>query len=712
MSIDWPLAESAIRLGGSDKQRIQPDDAARQTKTATDILRSLSDRPGVLLSDEVGMGKTYVGLAVAASVITATKGRQGPVVIMVPARLRRKWQREWEQFKRHCSLNGALDWIRDTYAHSPTDFFKLLDDDAHDRRQLVFTSTGCFSRRFNDAWIKLAMIRLARQTTKLTAQEKQSIYRWAPHLVRQTSKRYVVRKLMNADLSNWKHILIHEELIDHDADDPIPALLITAKDEIDWSAMVNILRKSLPKRTSTNITHRMKEIRQAFNETCQGIYEQWISQSKWHSPLLILDEAHHAKNDHTHLARLFRESSAADVALLRGKFQRMLFLTATPFQLGHQELIRVIRSFDAIRWNRRRSPSQTRDAAQAEIKKLEDALDANRRSGRRLDQLWGGIRSEMLRNPDVGIWWKRVEAQPQDAWEARLVEYVNVCRVTRDRAQTLLWRWVIRHNRPLKLPASDGEPACWRRYGIYGRAIASNADAINDGEHGLPVTKEAALPFLLTARAQGELANTSGARAFFAEGLSSSYEAFHHTRAARGKARDMDDEGRPIEDVEDTDDGETTIVPTSWYEEQVALIIPSREASRQERRLHPKVSATVSRAVDLWSGGEKVLVFCFYRETCRALYEHIREEINCRTLQIAGEKLGGEYQNDSTKTEDFLTRIARRCCSPGITGPKKAGRSTSSRLSSFGSHRSSPLVLPRFAVLLPSTAVHGQPRVP
>ena len=37
---------------------------------------------------------------------------------------------------------------------------------------------------------------------------------------------------------------------------------------------------------------------------------------------------------------------------------------------------------------------------------------------------------------------------------------------------------------------------------------------------------------------------------------------------------------------------------------------------------------------------------------------------------------------------------------------------TSSRLISIGSHRSSPLVLPRFAVLLPSTAVHGQPRVP
>ena len=362
MSIDWPLTDSAIRLGGADKQRIQPSDAARQTKTAADILRSLSDRPGILLSDEVGMGKTYVGLAVAASVIIATRGRQGPVVIMVPGRLRRKWQREWEQFKRHCALNGALDWIRDTYAHSLTEFFKLLDDDKYERNQLVFMSTGCFSRGLNDAWIKLAMIRLARQTTKLTAQQKRAVYRWAPHLIRRTSKRYlteaVVRKLMSADLSSWRHILIREWLIDEDADDPIPALLATVKNKIDWSELVNVLRESLPKRTSTNITRRMKEVRKAFNDACQDIYEQWISQTKWHSPLLILDEAHHAKNDHTRLARLFRQSSADDVTLLRGKFQRMLFLTATPFQLGHQELIRVIRSFDAVRWNSSRSPRQ------------------------------------------------------------------------------------------------------------------------------------------------------------------------------------------------------------------------------------------------------------------------------------------------------------------------------------------------------------------
>jgi hypothetical protein len=65
MTIDWPFAESALRLGGADKPRIEPNDAARQIQTATDILQSFVDRPGVLLSDEVGMGKTYVATASA-----------------------------------------------------------------------------------------------------------------------------------------------------------------------------------------------------------------------------------------------------------------------------------------------------------------------------------------------------------------------------------------------------------------------------------------------------------------------------------------------------------------------------------------------------------------------------------------------------------------------------------------------------------------------
>ena len=47
---------------------------------------------------------------------------------------------------------------------------------------------------------------------------------------------------------------------------------------------------------------------------------------------------------------------------------------------------------------------------------------------------------------------------------------------------------------------------------------------------------------------------------------------------------------------------------------------------------HPKMMATVRKAVDLWESGEKVLVFAFYRHTCRALRLHISDEIERRVL--------------------------------------------------------------------------------
>ena len=45
-------------------ERIAKHDALRQTRTTREILHRLHERPGVILADEVGMGKTFVALAV------------------------------------------------------------------------------------------------------------------------------------------------------------------------------------------------------------------------------------------------------------------------------------------------------------------------------------------------------------------------------------------------------------------------------------------------------------------------------------------------------------------------------------------------------------------------------------------------------------------------------------------------------------------------
>lgn len=171
--------------------------------------------------------------------------------------------------------------------------------------------------------------------------------------------------------------------------------------------------------------------------------------------------------------------------------------------------------------------------------------------------------------------------------------------------------------------------------------------------------KKRPCPFLLTARAQGELSQFSGARAYFAEGLASSYEAFHHTREDRQRARDTDDHGLAPDVNGDNGRTEPSPFSTEWYERQIERLIPARGRPRAERLAHPKISATVNRVVDLWARGEKVLVFCYYRQTCRALYEHIRAEIQDKMLSIAAAKTGASF-DDSESMDEYLDRVSGR----------------------------------------------------
>jgi len=60
---DWHNFSEAINL--HVEGRITGDDAHRQERSAREILRRLAAQPGVVLADEVGMGKTFVALAVA-----------------------------------------------------------------------------------------------------------------------------------------------------------------------------------------------------------------------------------------------------------------------------------------------------------------------------------------------------------------------------------------------------------------------------------------------------------------------------------------------------------------------------------------------------------------------------------------------------------------------------------------------------------------------
>lgn len=688
MPTDWSYASEALDLGGTGEYRIAAEEAERQTTTARTILERLRDQPGIVLADEVGMGKTYVALAVVTSVLLATRHASEPVVVMVPPGLAGKWQREWQRFKSKCSTNGALAWMegRDRFAASPTEFFKLLDDPRDRRARLIWLTTSCFAQGLGDGWMKLALVRLARRHTRMDDEEKQRLYKWATALTRLRSKRNltpaIVERLMISDPADWKSVLVSSDLLSAEDDDPVPRHLLKHADDekLDWRPLIDVLHGNVPGRRGRVSSERLTDARGALNEALQELYWAWLGRVKWKASLLVLDEAHHAKNDATKLASLFR--SADLTKLIEGhdenpplfwkKAERMLFLTATPFQLGHQELIRVLRSFAAVRWHGPAAPSKGREAFVEALKELEGRLNENRLAGRRLDALWGRLTPPSSR-PHGSVdpleaaaeWWTRLPADSAESLVQDLRRAVDDCRQTKAKAESDAgesWKglraWVIRHNRATRLPAVGDEPLVARRVHRLGDGIRSGGEESSSGATGLPLSGAAALPFLLAVRAQTELATSAGqARAYFAEGLSSSYEAFHHTRAERGDVREAGGETPATEDSA-TGAPDPTVIPVSWYEEHVASLVPSRDKP-QECLAHPKVKAVVARAIELWLTGEKVLIFCFYRETAKALRDHLRRGVDRALAQRAAARLGLPPDRPE-EAHDLLVRAARR----------------------------------------------------
>lgn len=658
MPNSWRFAEEFLDLGGGNS--ISGADASRQAQTAREIIRRLNLQPGVVLADEVGMGKTFVALAVACSVLLSTKAREPrPVVVMVPPGLVSKWRRDWEYFRSLCVKSGSsLDGITVAEVRSATDLFRVLGSPDDRRARLILMSTTAFSGALRDRWIQLAMVRLAKGTTRLNYESRKRLEKWAASLVQLKSQKALtpalIGRLMSASLKDWQAILVQNRLLEAGSVDRIPQLLEKCKDQLDWSPIVNVLQNALPGRSSEHSGSRVREAVRSLTDACQSVYRQWLGTVNWRSPLLVLDEAHHAKNDSTRVAQLFRGGAKPT---LEDKFDRLLLLTATPFQLGHNELTRVLRTFASAHWSGAHAPTQGRDVFHSDLNELERRLDTNRLAARALDRAWGrltpsmiadrnGVSVEEIQDEDsVNRWFGNAQMANQSGHATpverevllafdRCVEARLAAQSCADRPWVGLQTWVIRHNRPNVLVhavgASESIP---RRRVLPGRAI-EQTEGVAAATAGLGFGDSEALAFLLAARAQGEMASQPKSQSLkFAEGLCSSYEAFHHTR--RTTASVIDDEpSKPIASSPVTRD-RTSLVPLSWYADRIAEHVPGALGTDERLRLHPKLRVVVERAVDLWERGEKTLIFCFYVQTSRALAEHIEAALNQRIRELA-----------------------------------------------------------------------------
>jgi hypothetical protein len=533
-----PFAQSHITLVN---ERVQREDAARQARTASEILRRLEQRPGVVLADEVGMGKTFVAMAVAASIIL-DRADEGPVVVMVPPSLRGKWPRDWEVFQHECLSPEARGRIRSASAKSGIEFLQLLDDPPVRRKHLIFLTHGALHHSLTDGFAKLAVIKRAFKNRPSLKQQRKNFYKFAGRLLPlrwfESRAPELLGQLLECPYERWLRVIhrAHESFKQAVTDDPIPLPLQEALEGIGSEVLLPVVKelRKLPVRSNASDA-RLEQARHSLAGVMDKVWRLALSRARFRSPLLILDEAHHLKNPATRLASLFVDEEAArDSKLferggaLGGKFDRMMFLTATPFQLGHAELISVLERFGGINWHVARRPALSRAEFVSEISTLAVALDDARAAALRLDRAWGKLTPDSAGDaggPAAGSdeWWEALKESKDEGLAGQVVAQVETTRRAMSAAGSLLGPWVLRHLKSRHLP---DHPDKERRLVLPGAAISGGRT-----DAGLEIEGDALFPFLLAGRAQGLVQVLSGGRVPFAEGLASSFEAFVETRS-------------------------------------------------------------------------------------------------------------------------------------------------------------------------------------
>lgn len=644
MSSLYPFC-SEIRL--HVEGRISAEDAARQETTAREILKRLVKQPGLILADEVGMGKTFVALAVAVSVAFENRG-QRPVVVMVPSSLKEKWPADFSLFCEKCLPPELAKRIRSGRAERAVQFLKLLDDPPKRRKTIIFLTHGAMSRGLNDQWVMLALIRQSLYRRKGIERLRKALCRVMGELLQMKRvERYDKRiwaKLLAAHPSDWLPLLqeagICEEGSDsEDDDDPVPEAVWKVLPKLDTSAVYDALH-AIPLRKSKNFHDYVVNARHVIKREVRSLWKECVRKMRLRLPLLVLDEAHHLKNADTRLASLFHSMDARDDAdeivrgPLEGVFERMLFLTATPFQLGHGELCSVLDRFDGICWKSSLAPVSGRDGFDKQKEKLRATLDSAQEAAVTLDHAWGRLKADDLAVGDchfklVDDWW--IQARQGECLTPAAADVVRCFDRTEEgmkAAERQLRRWVIRHLKPRQLPGIFGNTPRRRRF--IGRSII--LDVPEDDKRGIVVSGEALLPFLLAARATSHAPDS---RPVFAEGLASSYEAFLHTR--RGKVQGDGKAEKAIDADDDEVHGVDVNNAMTWYLDRLESLLPRDGAAEVG---HPKVAATVQRAVDIWRKGEKAVVFCHYIATGRILRQRISEAIQSEICSLGAKKLG------------------------------------------------------------------------
>ena len=591
-------------LGDADEVRVA-DLADRQERTIDALLARMygqeaNRREITLLADEVGLGKTFVALGVAWSVLMqrqATGLAAGPVLVVTPHAhaLYNKWGREAERFNslvapanrgfevvsvqtphdlgnslrarkprlviaRMPALSGRLT-LRNTsdlallhwLFHQPG--FEL-DLDA--RVRLVGGRDGEFSREG---------LSLHRSTAALTAAETGwSLGFTESHIAGAWARLQITDKWLRARLGEAFKTA-------REGGPPKNSL---------WDDLRELGRSALGQR----VPHPL--------------------------PLVIVDEIHNWKNSPQSWWRFQH--------MLGGRIDRLLGLSATPFQLGPHELVSVLGLRRCLALSKERSAF-----LDAKVVELQGALETAGTTGSRLRDAWGHV-SPADEAAITAAW---VQDGDGPALPPRLEEAIGAARGVRSAHRALmgsLRAFLVRHRR------EASHRAWWvGRESAPGQAAPSALGGAFCWRPGLDVTGDAELVHYLMMRAVQEDTGGRGSTTIGAD-LGGSYDYFRHSVL-------------------------TDLMPGRTPAASAYVRLVDEATGGENGHEHPKVAVTADRTFRAWLRGEKTLVFCFNVKTTEAVLNAIRTRIEGHENQVLSRALGCAPDAAAQRLKNLQSRL-------------------------------------------------------
>lgn len=314
---------------GATDRSVSEDVIARQLATSEALRSRLNEFGGVILGDEVGAGKTYVTFALLAEALSRSP-EQGAVVFVPTELLKTKWCRQLRDYLLASMHDKRL-------ARDLVQRITPVDRSLHDDGTLVPSSRG---RRIGKNAILVA---------------RHSVYSYRTSEYDQAACVHVALDKLPEGAGRHRKAVLR-------------ACGLEPSMPGDWGSWA----------TPTRLTvDALKPMRSVLRRYADGERDLWwpmldavhrirrrVGRSSLpDAALVVIDEAHNLKS-----ATSSVYSALLDV--LDQRFDALLFLTATPFQLGRHELLHIVNFFRASRRHTGNEESFTRRRQE-----LGDAMD-------------------------------------------------------------------------------------------------------------------------------------------------------------------------------------------------------------------------------------------------------------------------------------------------------------------------------------------------